>query len=240
MYLNLFYIALLFILLGGTGVYFAGKKMNPLQQKKSWLKYFVYVLIFSLLFGCISFTENIFHWICLIIILAGLLEIINLQKKIPQKTTVFYGVILIYILVSIGFYLFGKSLSRPLLLFTFFTVCLFDAFCQITGQLLGRKKLCPQLSPNKTFEGLFGGLIITVCTCLITGKALGFTVLYSTISGLGVCMFSFIGDLSASWVKRKYGVKDFSSALPGQGGFLDRFDSLIVAGAFVYIYSLFI
>lgn len=240
MELNLLYIVLIFTLLGGIGIYYTNWKKSPLQKKESWLKYFVYILIFSLLFGCICFAENMFHWICLLIILAGLFELINLQKKIPQKRTFFYGIIFIYIFVCLGFYFFSRSLSKQLLLFTFFTVCLFDAFCQIAGQLLGRKKLCPRISPNKTFEGLLVGLLITVCTCFIIGKILEFNILYSMISGFGICLFSLIGDLSASLVKRNYGVKDFSSALPGQGGFLDRFDSLIVAGAFVYLYNLFI
>jgi len=101
-----------------------------------------------------------------------------------------------------------------------------------------KNKICPQISPNKTYEGLLGGFLMSVCTFLIIGKILEFTVFFTIIAGVGICVSSFLGDFSASWIKRKYGVKDFSSALPGQGGFLDRFDSFITAGAFVYLFHL--
>ena len=238
MILNLFYIILLFSLLGGTGTYFAGKKQNPLERKKNWLKYFTYFFIVTFLYGCICLAEKIFPWICLLIALVGLLEIVRLQKQTPQKKTVFHFVLFVYASVAVGFYFFG-SLSQPILLYTLFIVCTFDAFCQIAGQLFGKNKISPQLSPNKTYEGLFGGLFMTVCTFLIIGKMLEFSVFITIILGFSTCLFSFAGDLSASWVKRKYGVKDFSSALPGHGGFLDRFDSFIVSGAFVYLFNLF-
>ena len=237
MKLYLFYIVLLFFFLGGTGMYFAGKKRTPAERKKNWLKYFTYFLIVIFLYGCICLAENIFPWVCLSIAFAGLLEIICLQKKNPQKRSVFCSILFVYVLISAGFYLFS-SLSQSLLLYALFTVCTFDAFCQIAGQLVGKNKICPQISPNKTYEGLFGGLFMAICTFFIIGKILGFSASFTTITGVGICLFSFVGDLSASWTKRKYGVKDFSSALPGHGGFLDRFDSFIAVGAFVYLFHL--
>lgn len=228
MQLNLFYIILLFFILGGTGMYFAGRKRN-------WLKYFTYFLIVIFLYGCICFAEKIFPWVCLSIVFAGLLEILRLQKKNSQKKNVFYSILFIYVLASIGFYFFS-SLSQSLLLYTLFTVCTFDAFCQIAGQLFGKNKICPQISPNKTYEGLFGGLFMAVCSFFVIGKILDFSVFTIIVLGFGICIFSFVGDLSASGIKRKYGVKDFSSVLPGHGGFLDRFDSFIAAGAFVYLF----
>jgi len=237
MNLGLFYIILLFFLLGGMGIYFAGRKKTPTEQKKNWLKYFTYFLIIIFLYGCICFAGKIFPWVCLSIIFAGLFEIIRLQKKTPQKRAVFCLILFVYILISVGFYFFG-SLSQALLLYTLFTVCTFDAFCQITGQLFGKKKICPKISPNKTYEGLLGGLFMSVCTFLIIGKILGFSVFLRITLGLIICLFSFVGDLSASWVKRTYSVKDFSAALPGHGGFLDRFDSFIASGAFVYLFYL--
>ena len=237
MQLNLFYIILLFFLLGGIGTYFAGKKLNLTEQKRSWLKYFTYFFIVVFLYGCICLAENIFPWVCLSIVFAGLIEIILLQKKNPQKRNVFCPILFVYVWVSVVFYFFS-GISQSLLLYVLFTVCTFDAFCQIAGQLFGKHKIYPRLSPNKTFEGLFGGLFMTVCTFFIVGKILVFSVFFTFIAGFSICFFSFAGDLSASWVKRKYGVKDFSSALPGHGGFLDRFDSFIVSGAFIYLFYL--
>jgi phosphatidate cytidylyltransferase len=237
MKLTLFYIILLFSVLGGIGTYFAGRKQNPMERTQRWLKYFTYFIIIILLYACICFTVKIFPWICGLIVIAGLVEIIRIQKKKPQKRVVFYVILLVYVLISTGFNFFA-SLSQSILLYTLFIVCTFDAFCQIVGQLFGKNKICPQISSNKTYEGLFGGFFMSVCTFFVVGKILEFTVFYTMIVGFGICVFSFTGDLAASWIKRKYGVKDFSSALPGQGGILDRFDSFITAGAFVFLFHL--
>jgi phosphatidate cytidylyltransferase len=239
MKLNLFYIILLFSVFGGVGTYLAGRKQNLLERKKSWLKYCTYFIIIILLFACVCFTVKKFSWICGLIVVAGLVEIISLQKRNPQKRNVFYVILLVYVLISTGFYFFG-NLSQSILLFTLFAVCTFDAFCQIMGQLLGKNKICPKLSPNKTYEGLLGGFFMSVSTSLIIGKILEFTIFNTLIIGFFICVFSFTGDIAASWIKRKYDVKDFSSALPGQGGFLDRFDSLMTTGAFVYLLHLII
>jgi phosphatidate cytidylyltransferase len=237
MKLSLFYIIILFSVLSGVGTYFAGRKQNQTERKKNWLKYFTYFIIIISLFVCICFAIKIFPWICGLILIAGLFEIIRLPKKKPQKINLFYLIFLGYVLISIGFYSFS-NLSQSILLYTLFTVCTFDAFCQIAGQLFGKNKICPHISPNKTYEGLFGGLLMSVCTFFIIGKILELTVFHTIIVGFGICIFAFTGDLTASWIKRKYGVKDFSSALPGHGGFLDRFDSFITAGAFVYLFHL--
>jgi phosphatidate cytidylyltransferase len=231
-HLILFYIILLFFLLGGVGTYFASKKQNPMTRKKNWLKYFTYFFIVAFLYGTICFAAKMFSWICFVLALAGLIELIRLQKKSSQKRNLFYPILFVYVLISIGFCFFG-SLSQPILLYTLFTVCTLDAFSQISGQLAGRTQLFPRLSPNKTYEGLFGGLLMPIGACFFVGKMLDLSVFL----GFGIGIFSLVGDLSASWVKRKYGVKDFSSALPGHGGFLDRFDSFIVAGAFVYLFQ---
>jgi len=125
------------------------------------------------------------------------------------------------------------------LLFTLFTVCAFDAFSQISGQLFGKRKICPHLSPNKTYEGLIGGLIMSTCAFFIVGCTVHLSIFYTFVMGLGICLSSFVGDLAASWIKRRYKVKNFSSIIPGHGGFLDRFDSFIVAGMFVFLFNSF-
>jgi phosphatidate cytidylyltransferase len=226
--------------LGGVGIYLSCKKQDVSERKKNWLKYFSYLFIVACLYGCICFAEKHFYVVCLLIVFAGFLEIINLQRKMPvQKKFVFYAVLSIYLLVSVLF-LFFSNLPQSILAFTLFTVCSFDAFCQIVGQLFGKRKICLRISPNKTFEGLTGGLVMSVGASFIIGKIIHLPESYIIVMGLGICLFSLGGDLSASWIKRQYGVKDFSTALPGHGGFLDRFDSFIASGAFVYLFNLFL
>ncbi|RLD54525.1 MAG: hypothetical protein DRJ05_14495 [Bacteroidetes bacterium] len=111
----------------------------------------------------------------------------------------------------------------------------FDAFSQISGQLLGKRKLFPKISPNKTVEGLFGGFMASIFTSFMIRDLLGINEIQSVAIGFGVSLFAFAGDFLASYCKRKFGIKDFSNLIPGHGGFLDRFDSLILGGLFMYL-----
>ena len=106
----------------------------------------------------------------------------------------------------------------------------------ITGSFIGRTPLSP-ISPKKTVEGTLGGIILSVAIITIVGAFSGY---YSWIHWLMISLISSttgtLGDLLESKLKRMAGVKDSGSILPGHGGFLDRFDSLLVAIPFVFVY----
>jgi len=101
---------------------------------------------------------------------------------------------------------------------------------------VGRVKLAPRVSPRKTVEGLAGGLVAAVVVALLLRDMLGAGIPATVTIALLTGVAGLAGDLAASWVKRRAGIKDFSAALPGQGGFLDRFDSLL--GALVFVGAL--
>ena len=90
MELTLFYIILFFSVLGGVGTYLAGRKQNLSERKKSWLKYVTYFIIIILLFACICFAVKTFPYICGIIVVAGFVEIIRLQKKTAKRNCLLY------------------------------------------------------------------------------------------------------------------------------------------------------
>lgn len=119
------------------------------------------------------------------------------------------------------------------ILFGLFAAWLTDTFAYFTGRFLGKHKMCPSISPKKTIEGAVGGVVGGVLSCVIlfavfdnfffTVHAVSYAwvVLVSLILSLvGMC-----GDLTASVIKRNFGVKDFGNILPGHGGVMDRFDS---------------
>ena len=130
-----------------------------------------------------------------------------------------------------------------------------DTGAYFAGTLFGKHKLCPEVSPKKTVEGLIGGIVIAVLGNLAIGKiitvlsAKGFGYLSGSVSlnwwalaGVTV-VFSLIGvlgDLSFSIIKRCYGIKDYSNLLPGHGGILDRFDSVLFIIPAVYFAAVFI
>ena len=123
-------------------------------------------------------------------------------------------------------------------MFAVLSGCVTDIFAYLTGKSLGRHKLCPVISPNKTVEGSIGGIVGTVAVLL----SLGFTlekanVMQVNLSALTIyALLSSIigqfGDLSMSAVKRCLGVKDYGTLFPGHGGILDRFDSLLFIAPF--------
>ena len=135
-------------------------------------------------------------------------------------------------MLSMGFLLFG-TLQKELILFSFIVLSIFDSFSQIAGQLWGRRKLFPKTSPNKTLGGFIGGGLMAIGSAFLLNNLYSGTELKSLILTLGIVLFAFAGDFTASFFKRKFNVKDYSNLIPGHGGFLDRFDSMIAAGAWV-------
>lgn len=124
--------------------------------------------------------------------------------------------------------------GRFLILLPFVIAFLSDTGAYFTGRFLGKHKLAPVISPKKTVEGVVGGvlgaIIGVVVYCLILQRYFGFQVnwLCVPIYGLFGSLGAVFGDLCFSVVKRQTGIKDYGNLIPGHGGILDRFDSMIV------------
>ncbi|MCL2099872.1 MAG: phosphatidate cytidylyltransferase [Oscillospiraceae bacterium] len=118
-----------------------------------------------------------------------------------------------------------------------------DTFAYFTGRLLGKHKLMPDISPNKTIEGTLGGVVF----CSLSFVLFGFIIsvlnrfdaepYYILLAAAGVftSIVAQLGDLSASAVKRNYGADDFGAVFPGHGGILDRFDSVMAVAPIIMI-----
>ena len=134
-----------------------------------------------------------------------------------------------------GSYVFG-------LVFVAAWVC--DSFAYFTGRFFGKHKLAPHLSPKKTIEGSIGGIIFAILGCMLYGliieKAFEVDANYIALAiiGLILSIISQIGDLWASLIKREYGVKDYSQMMPGHGGIMDRFDSIIAISTILMAISM--
>lgn len=111
-----------------------------------------------------------------------------------------------------------------------------DTFAYFVGTYLGRHKLCPMISPGKTIEGALGGLIGSVIAIVLLGNIFKLSMTHSVIMGLLVGVAAPLGDLVESAIKRFAGVKDSGRILPGHGGILDRFDSILFAVPAIYYY----
>jgi phosphatidate cytidylyltransferase len=109
-----------------------------------------------------------------------------------------------------------------------------DSGAYVFGKSMGRHKLSPRLSPNKTVEGYIGGIVVGTGFTVLIGYFLGVDLVLALILGLLVSIVSPAGDLGVSMLKRSAGVKDSGNFLPGHGGALDRIDSLIWSVAMAY------
>ncbi|MBQ5671590.1 MAG: phosphatidate cytidylyltransferase, partial [Oscillospiraceae bacterium] len=119
-----------------------------------------------------------------------------------------------------------------LLLMVFIVAFASDSFAYFAGMFLGKHKLAPRLSPKKTIEGSAGGFLGTIVCMLIYGiimSAADHTVNYPVLAAYGYLgsLAGQLGDLAFSAIKRLHGVKDYSHIIPGHGGVLDRFDSML-------------
>jgi phosphatidate cytidylyltransferase len=126
--------------------------------------------------------------------------------------------------------------GRTLLLFLVFVVEMSDVLQFVWGKTLGRHKILPTVSPNKTWEGFLGGIITTSLAALLIRFLTPFTPLETVGVALLLTVAGFFGGAVMSAVKRDFGVKDFGGLIPGHGGMLDRVDSLCYAAPVFFHY----
>jgi len=126
-----------------------------------------------------------------------------------------------------------------LLLLIFCCTWTCDSAAYFVGKTMGKRKLAPVLSPHKTFEGAVGGLVGSMIVGLLVGLWVGLPGPHALILGTLLGVTGQLGDLVKSSLKRDLGVKDFGELLPGHGGILDRFDSLLVNAPIAYYYFVY-
>lgn len=148
-------------------------------------------------------------------------------------------------IIKFRFYAAEADTTYGVFLIVYLLFCAWfgDSGAYFVGTFLGKHKLCPNVSPKKTVEGFIGG-VVTVGVCVFL-EALVFNLFIFTdrqidyitvvIIGMLASMLGVLGDLSASVIKREFGVKDFGTIMPGHGGVLDRFDSVLFVAPFIYI-----
>lgn len=201
---------------------------------------FVAIMLTGLLFNKISFA------IVFTVIFAGCwLELIRLLKKIiPGKPLLMPLIGLLYIAMPVVLILFirfdpgieGDTLQKVIPCAIIFSLWVNDTMAYICGSLFGKTPLT-RISPKKTLEGTLLGILLAVVVMAVAGWLTGFYRVadWIFISAIAAIAGTF-GDLLESKLKRMAGVKDSGKILPGHGGFLDRFDSMLVAVPFVFVY----
>ena len=230
---TIYFIILTYFFLGGIGFYVINRKKEPQVARRSYTKFISYFFIINILFFSITINPSVFRYLAVLIIAAGFFELFRLFRLTGYRKKGFFLLSLsVFAILSVGFFFFSR-LEKELILFSFLVLSIFDSFSQITGQLWGSTKILPEISPGKTVGGFVGGAFVAIASVLLLDGLYAGAALKSLLMGAGVVVFAFVGDMAASFYKRRYQVKNYSDLIPGHGGFLDRFDSLIAGGAWV-------
>ncbi len=229
-------------------------------------KYFKYgwltliCLVFSLF---VSFLSSVYYYRFLVpicVVFAFLLFVVMLYQypkiRFEAVTTSFFISVVVSIIFQMLISIRDKYSYRPqvalfYIILSLASAWLTDSGAYFIGVFFGKTKLASEISPKKTIEGLLGGILSSAFLCFIiflcfsyvfSKEGLQVSVNYlELISVLIIASaLSVIGDLSASLIKRQCNIKDFGSIMPGHGGVLDRFDSVIFTIPFYYLIDMFL
>lgn len=188
------------------------------------------------------------------------LSIFTFCHKYELKDVMATIFIFFYPIISMALLIIMNNMEIGLwaILLTVFIPVLTDTMAYFTGFTIGGKKLCPEISPKKTISGAIGGILGGILGALLVFVLFDVTNLFASfryvsefaltdelwksaliyiLVGIIAAPICEIGDLIASWIKRKAGIKDYGSIFPGHGGFMDRLDSVIVNIPIVLVFA---
>lgn len=208
---------------------FKEKNINPIR----FLGYIITIFILSDFY----FAKGQQHTLFLLVASTALIGIILLMKKkynIIDGAITLFGIMYVSILLG-HIILISNSDNSAYVWLVFITAWASDTFAYFAGNFFGKRKLCPNISPKKTVEGAIGGILGTMISSGIFGYlVIGENIIAIIIIGFVGSILSMVGDLTASIIKRHIGIKDYGNLIPGHGGILDRFDSILFTAPVVY------
>ncbi|MCI5856096.1 MAG: phosphatidate cytidylyltransferase [Agathobacter sp.] len=167
------------------------------------------------------------------------------KYRAKQVMAAFFGIFYVAVMLSYIYQIRGLNNGEYLAFLIFICSWGCDTCAYCVGKLIGKHKMSPKLSPKKSVEGGIGGVagtaLLAALYCVafrnpmnISGKEIAIIAVIAAIAG----MISMVGDLTASAIKRNYDIKDYGHLIPGHGGILDRFDSMIITAPIIYYLAL--
>lgn len=163
------------------------------------------------------------------------------KYRTEQVVTAFFGVFYVAVMLSFVYQTRMTEAGAYLVWLIFLCSWGCDTCAYCVGVLIGKHKMAPKLSPKKSIEGAVGGVagaaLLTAIYCMVFQKQMQIdtmqVLILAGISAVGA-LISMVGDLTASAIKRNYEIKDYGTLIPGHGGILDRFDSVIFTAPVIY------
>ena len=223
------------LFLAGAGMLYETYRVMDTKLPLQIVGFLAEILLFVLFFAGrvgIAFYGAIFLFMTAIVFLWG---------KSNSKEVLSVGMVTLYITGAVlSLVVLRANFNVFALLLPFIIAWLSDTGAYFTGYFLGKHKLAPQMSPKKTIEGAIGGIVFAMIATVVYGYALFGSfhaigmIKYAIVGAVG-SVVSQVGDLAASCIKRDFEKKDYGALLPGHGGLMDRFDSVLFAAPYVLV-----
>jgi len=216
------------------------KSINPL----SYVGYFLCIVYYLTLGNNIDY-KFIFFVIIISLLIMFCIPVFDTKYNFIDISITLLAFLYISVFFSFIVLVNNKDYGNYYVWLIFISSWMCDTSAFYTGKFFGKTKLCPKVSPKKTVEGSIGGLIGSAASCGIFGifiisRGVSIALIHFVIIGIVCGIFSQFGDLTASSIKRFAGVKDYGNLIPGHGGILDRFDSILFSALIVFYYLTFV
>lgn len=211
-------------------------KQNDNINQNIYIRTLSAVFIFLILLCLLYIGGNVFKAWVVFLSCSMIFEVVRLKKRNPFFCTISLKTsFIVYIICSMGILLIlYDEYVYNYILFIAAVVCLNDTGAFFIGSFFKGPKLFPAISPQKTWSGLIGGIFCGMIGCLTILKNTNLPFCFSFSQLLFLCFASHIGDLVQSLFKRQMHVKDMGHTIPGHGGVLDRFDSVLLVNYAMY------
>ena len=236
----LFGVLLLISLIGMTELY----KVFGIEKKAPGVLGYIFAVgYYALLYFKPQLPGKSLNWFMMLFMGYLICQMAVLVFAYPKYNTQqilagFFGVF--YVAVMLSFIYLTRNLPDGKFLVWLIFLCSWgcDTCAYCVGMLIGKHKMAPVLSPKKSVEGAVGGVVGAALLGIIYAAVTkGPIVEYAVICAVGA-LISMVGDLAASAIKRNQGIKDYGKLIPGHGGILDRFDSVIFTAPVIYFLSI--
>ena len=198
------------------------------------LSSFVIILLFLFF---VTIGSNYLWLLFFILYSIFIYEIKNYFINDKNKFLLYIYVLISFIFLQLYLFYYFEIIDFIIIILT---ITIFDTSSYLLGSLIGRTRIL-SISPNKTYEGLFGGIIFTIIFMLIFNYIfINFYFFSFFLMILSIIFLSFLGDIIESYFKRLSNIKNSSMLIPGHGGFLDSFDSFILVTYGIFLYKFII
>lgn len=242
LFLGGIYLKLLIMILSLFGMYefFSIVKKSNIRPL-SMVAYVLCVIYYIFLINNKINYSMVFFIIIVSIFIMLCIPVVNEKYNFVDVAVTLLGFLYVSIFFSFIVLISEKDYGKYLVWIVFISSWMCDTTAYYVGKYLGKNKLCPKVSPKKTIEGSIGGLLGSTLACGLYGifldrLGINLPIFNFFLVGIFSGVFCQFGDLAASSIKRHVNVKDYSNLIPGHGGILDRFDSILFASVVVYYY----